>query len=67
MPNPITGGMGERIVLHHQINPEAVEEFIKVVGEMREEKRASGELDGVEQGDAWAEEGQLRSEMALGY
>jgi threonine aldolase len=64
LPNPLIGGMAERVVVHHQINPQAVEDFIATVQEMKNEK---GLVSHGTEGDAWAEEGQLRKEMALGY
>jgi threonine aldolase len=62
LENPISGGMGPRVVIHHQINPEAVEEFISVVHDMKKEKGVH-----VEEGDPWEEEGKLRKNIALGY
>lgn len=55
--------MAERVVVHHQINPDAVEEFIQTVQNMKGEKG----VQGLQQGDAWAEEGKLRKQIALGY
>nr|XP_019049144.1 threonine aldolase [Kwoniella bestiolae CBS 10118]OCF28074.1 threonine aldolase [Kwoniella bestiolae CBS 10118] len=43
LPNPIIVGR-ERCVVHHQITPEAIEDFIACVREMKEEKQASGEI-----------------------
>nr|XP_031861296.1 uncharacterized protein CI109_003268 [Kwoniella shandongensis]KAA5528368.1 hypothetical protein CI109_003268 [Kwoniella shandongensis] len=43
LPDPIIVGR-ERCVLHHQISPEAVEDFIATVAEMKKEKEESGQL-----------------------
>lgn len=61
LPNPCIGGMRERIVVHHQNHPEAVEDFISAVQSM-----AQGKVK-VEPVESYSEEGQLRKEMALGY
>ncbi|OCF55539.1 threonine aldolase [Kwoniella mangroviensis CBS 10435] len=44
LPNPIIVGR-ERCVVHHQITPQAVEDFIACVREMREEKKANGQVE----------------------
>ncbi|WVQ62276.1 uncharacterized protein L199_000415 [Kwoniella botswanensis] len=43
LPNPIIVGR-ERCVVHHQITPQAVEDFIACVREMREEKKENGQV-----------------------
>lgn len=59
----------ERIVIHHQISPQAVEEFIDTVREMKEELKVNGEVDneGVELKEGFREEGGLRRKAVLGY
>ena len=66
LPEPITGGMRERTVIHHQIHPQAVEDFIDTLRIMKEEKEKGG-VKTVELKEDWEEEGKLRKGMALGY
>ncbi|KAK1928027.1 putative threonine aldolase [Papiliotrema laurentii] len=74
LPNPISI-MFERLVIHHQITPAAVEDFIAVIRELRDEVRAgrgdevaaeAEKLDG-EQLEVEKSEGKLRKQAALGY
>lgn len=60
------GGMQERVVIHHQIHPDAVEDFIRTVETMIREKN-QGELPQPPLKESYEEEGTLRKEMALGY
>jgi threonine aldolase len=61
----------ERIVIHHQISPQAVEDFIHTVREMKEEREASGLIvNKLEEGklkEDFKSEGKLRRKVALGY
>lgn len=61
----------ERIVLHHQITPEAVEYFIDQVRRMREEREAEGPVVNKEAEKTLEEdfksEGKLRRKAMLGY
>ena len=61
----------ERIVVHHQISPQAVEDFIHVIREMRQEREASGHVvNKIEEGklkEGFESEGKLRRKVALGY
>ncbi|WVQ71235.1 hypothetical protein IAR50_000760 [Cryptococcus sp. DSM 104548] len=81
LPNPITIGR-ERIVLHHQITSEAVEDFITCVAEMKKEKLESGEISQTEiderakqmaeryatpEGEGNTSKTELRRRAALGY
>lgn len=42
LPDPIIIG-GQRCVVHHQISPQAIEDFIGCVAEMKREKEENGE------------------------
>ncbi|WWC86163.1 uncharacterized protein L201_001036 [Kwoniella dendrophila CBS 6074] len=44
LPKPIIVGR-ERVVVHHQITPEAIEDFIKCVKEMKDELKSNGQLE----------------------
>ncbi|WVQ85408.1 hypothetical protein IAT38_007573 [Cryptococcus sp. DSM 104549] len=82
LPDPIIVGR-ERCVLHHQTSPQAVEDFIATIAEMKKEKEESGELKkGEVDGESKAKleqfvgaEGEkgkttganLRKQAALGY
>ena len=75
LPQPITV-MRERIVLHHQTSPQAVEDFIDCIkamaseikqrnGEARKEMKAEGEK--LDESEKMVEEGALRKKAVLGY
>lgn len=61
----------ERIVLHHQTSPQAVEDFIHIVREMKEEREANGhivnKLEESKLQEGFKSEGKLRRKVALGY
>lgn len=61
----------ERIVIHHQTSPQAVEDFIHIVREMKEEREASGQivnkLEESKLKEGYKSEGALRRKVALGY
>jgi threonine aldolase len=65
--------MRERCVIHHQIDPQAVEDFIGVVQQMADEVRAGRKkqlnAEGKEIGEdiKLVEEGELRKHAVLGY
>lgn len=74
LPDPITI-LRERLVIHHQTSPLAVEDFINCVREMKAEleevgKGAVNEIGkGMDEGErkVRVEEGDLRKEGVLGY
>ena len=70
LPQPIKF-MRERIVVHHQISPDAIEEFITCIADMKREKEAGGhpEKDAAKSGDDEGKktEAALRRQGALGY
>ncbi|WRT64060.1 uncharacterized protein IL334_000988 [Kwoniella shivajii] len=79
LPDPIIVGR-ERCVVHHQITPEAVEEFIACVAEMKKEKQANGDiqtngvgkeekakLDHYNKPNGKTTDAVLRKQAALGY
>ena len=65
--------MRERCVIHHQIDPQAVEDFIEVVQQMADEAQAGRKkqvnAEGEEIGEdvKLVEEGELRKHAVLGY
>lgn len=66
LPEPILV-MRERLVVHHQSSPQAVEDFIAVVAEMKKEREAGGHPEKEQVDDPMLEEGKLRRQAALGY
>ena len=70
LPQPVLV-MRERCVLHHQTSPQAVEDFVQCVREMKEEKAAGGhpEKEGEElsNGERMLDEAKLRKQAVLGY
>lgn len=81
LPDPIVIG-GQRCVVHHQISPQAIEDFIGCIAEMKKEKEEKGEYKvttlGQEEKDKLSRfvspeiknetsEARLRKEAALGY
>ncbi|KAK8865847.1 hypothetical protein IAR55_000995 [Kwoniella newhampshirensis] len=80
LPDPIILGR-ERLVLHHQISPEAIESLIACVAELKKEKEENGELKEAEMTKQAKErvhvfagrekeetnEADLRKQAALGY
>jgi hypothetical protein len=65
LPEPILV-MRERLVVHHQSSPQAVEDFIAVVAEMKKEREAGGHPEKEQVDDPMLEEGKLRRQAALG-
>jgi hypothetical protein len=65
--------MRQRIVVHHQTAPEAVDELIACVREMKEEVEAgqktkvNAEADQLSEEDKMKTEGKLRTRTVLGY
>ena len=65
----------DRLVLHHQTSPQAVEDFIECIREMVHEVAQNGEKEvnkvgkslGGEQLEKEKSEGKLRKQAALGY
>jgi len=70
LPQPIIL-MRQRCVIHHQTSPQAVEDFIDTVREMKEEKEAGGHPEKAGKDLADSERmipaAKLRKEAALGY
>lgn len=70
LPQPINL-MRQRIVVHHQISPQAIEELIDAVRAMRDEKAAGQpvekEADNLAEKDKLLDEAKLRKQAALGY
>ena len=70
LPIPITV-MRERCVVHHQTSPQAVEDFIDTVREMKAEKDIGGhpekEGERLSRGERMVGAAKLRKEAALGY
>ncbi|WWC58560.1 uncharacterized protein I303_101103 [Kwoniella dejecticola CBS 10117] len=81
LPNPIIVGR-ERCVVHHQITPQAIEDFIACIAEMKKEKEANGQvengegrigdkeqqkLDNYNQPKGKTTDAVLRKQAALGY
>lgn len=72
LPNPISF-MRERVVVHHQISPQAIEDFLTTMREMKEEVQAGGgprlRQDGeqLDEGVKMKKEGELRIKAATGY
>ena len=70
LPNPIIL-MRERCVVHHQTSPQAVEDFIDTIREMKQE-RAEGqhpekEGERLSEAERMIPEARLRRQAALGY
>ena len=65
--------MRQRCVIHHQTAPEAVDEFIACVKEMKDEVEAgqktkvNAEANQLSEGDKLKTEGNLRTRSVLGY
>ena len=65
--------MRQRCVVHHQTAPEAVDEFLATVKEMKEEVEAgrkgkvNAEAKSLSEGDKLKTEGKLRTRAVLGY
>jgi threonine aldolase len=72
LPVPIAF-MGERVVVHHQISPEAIEVFLNTVKEMKGEVEAGrgGELrkegEKLDDGIKMKKDAELRVKAATGY
>lgn len=72
LPTPISF-MGERVVVHHQISPEAVDVFLKTVEEMKGEVQAGRgeqlrqEGEKLDDGIKMKKDAQLRVKAATGY
>lgn len=72
LPNPISF-MRERVVVHHQISPQAVEDFLATMREMKEEVQAGQgarlrqEGEELDEGVKMKKEGELRIKAATGY
>ena len=65
--------MRERVVIHHQISPQAVEDFLTTVREMKAEVEAGGGPQLRKEGEKlddkvkMKKEGELRVKAATGY
>ena len=72
LPAPITV-MRERCVVHHQTSPQAVEDFIACIAEMKKEVEAGKgeklkkEGEKLSDGEKMVEESKLRKQAVLGY
>ena len=70
LPKPIIL-MRERIVIHHQISPQAVEDLIDTVREMKEEKQVGQhperEGEKLKEAERMIPEARLRKQAVLGY
>lgn len=72
LPIPISF-MGERVVVHHQISPEAVDVFLATVKEMKAEVKAGRGEELLEEGEKlddgikMKKDAQLRVKAATGY
>lgn len=70
LPKPIIL-MRERCVVHHQTSPQAVEELIDCVREMKEDKMAGEHPEkageGLKEEERMIPEARLRKQAALGY
>lgn len=72
LPIPITF-MRERIVIHHQISPQAVEDLLSTMREMKAEVEAGGGHKLIKEGEELNEklkmkkDGALRVKAATGY
>jgi hypothetical protein len=70
LPKPISL-FSARLVVHHQTDPQAVEDFIGVIRRMKADKEGGGRPEeAVLEGEAKAEqddEGKMRKKRMLGY